>query len=417
MSKDKNLVPKLRFPEFAENIGWGRENLGEIASFFNGRAYKQEELLANGKYRVLRVGNFFTNNEWYYSDLELDENKYCENGDLLYAWSASFGPHLWNGEKIIFHYHIWKIKNKKGIDKLFLYNLLDYETSRIKAQSLNGFALMHVTKGAIESWKIAVPESEKEQQKISSCLFSLDDIITAHSQKLELLKDHKKGLMQNLFPQENERIPKFRFPEFCNDKEWEEKTLGQLLEFKNGINAEKEQYGTGIKFINVLDILQNDFITYDKIIGSVDVDEETIAKFSVNYGDVLFQRSSETQEEAGSANVYLDSKQIATFGGFVIRGRKVGEYDPMFLNKLLKSRSVRDRIISKSAGSTRFNIGQEILSSIVIFLPMLNEQQKIASCLSSLDDLITAQTEKIEQLKAHKKGLMQGLFPKLTDEA
>ena len=83
--------------------------LGNLARVINGRAYKQEELLDSGKYRVLRVGNFFSNGSWYYSDLELDKDKYCESGDLLFAWSASFGPKIWNDEKVIYHYHIWKI--------------------------------------------------------------------------------------------------------------------------------------------------------------------------------------------------------------------------------------------------------------------------------------------------------------------
>jgi type I restriction enzyme S subunit len=206
-------------------------------------------------------------------------------------------------------------------------------------------------------------------------------------------------------------VPKLRFPEFEDSGEWEVKSLGEILEFKNGINASKEQYGRGIKFINVLDILQNESITYEKIIGSVDVSAEIADKFSVNYGDILFQRSSETQEEVGTANVYLDREHTATFGGFVIRGKKIGEYEPIFLNKLLKSRSVRDSISSKSGGSTRFNIGQEILSSIKIFLPILPEQQKIAACLSSLDDLISAENHKLDALTAHKKGLLQHLFP------
>lgn len=101
--------------------------------------------------------------------------------------------------------------------------------------------------------------------------------------------------------------PKLRFPEFSG--EWEEKTLGDLLEFKNGINASKEQYGKGIKFINVLDVLNNDYITYDNIIGKVDVDKKTLENNFVEYGDVLFQRSSETREEVGTANVYLDKEK------------------------------------------------------------------------------------------------------------
>jgi type I restriction enzyme S subunit len=157
-------------------------------------------------------------------------------------------------------------------------------------------------------------------------------------------------------------LPQLRFPEFKG--EWEMKKLSALLEFKNGINASKEQYGSGYKFINVLDILNNDFRTQENIIGSVNVDKTIFDKFPVNYGDILFQRSSETREEVGSACVYLDKNNSATFGGFVIRGRKIGDYEPIFLNKLLKTDKARDAITSKSGGSTRFNVGQEILSSI-----------------------------------------------------
>ncbi|SEB02414.1 type I restriction enzyme, S subunit [Flavobacterium gillisiae] len=203
-------------------------------------------------------------------------------------------------------------------------------------------------------------------------------------------------------------IPQLRFPEFTS--EWEEKKLGNLLEFKNGINATKEQYGRGVKFINVLDILNNDFITHEKIIGSVDVEEDIANKFSVNYGDILFQRSSETREEVGTASVYLDKEVPATFGGFVIRGKKIGEYDPVFLNKLLKTDISRDAITSKSGGSTRYNIGQETLNSIFLPFPTLPEQTKIASFLTAVDEKLTALKKKKTLLEQYKKGVMQQIF-------
>jgi type I restriction enzyme S subunit len=201
--------------------------------------------------------------------------------------------------------------------------------------------------------------------------------------------------------------PDLRFKGF-NDA-WEFKKLSELLEFKNGINASKEQYGKGFKFINVLDILNNDYITHDSIIGSVDVDESVFTKYSVNFGDILFQRSSETREEVGTANVYLDNKP-ATFGGFVIRGRKIGEYDPVFFNKLLKTDSARNEITSKSGGSTRYNVGQETLAAVTLFFPSLSEQQKIASFLSGVDEKIQQLTRKKELLEQYKKGVMQQLF-------
>lgn len=204
------------------------------------------------------------------------------------------------------------------------------------------------------------------------------------------------------------KIPKLRFKEFSD--EWKEKKLGDILEFKNGVNASKEQYGKGIKFINVLDILNNDFITYDNIIGKVDIDDNTLEKYSVTYGDILFQRSSETREEVGMANVYLDKKNIATFGGFVIRGKKIGEYIPIFLNKLLKTNLARNEITSKSGGSTRYNVGQETLKDVRLLFPILQEQEKIANFLSSIDKKISLTEEKLELFRDYKKGVMQKIF-------
>lgn len=199
-----------------------------------------------------------------------------------------------------------------------------------------------------------------------------------------------------------------RFPGF--EGEWEVKKLGDLLEFKNGINASKEQYGTGVKFINVLDILNNDFITYENIIGKVDVDSTIIEKFSVNYGDLLFQRSSETREEVGTASVYLDKDKIATFGGFVIRGKKIGNYNPIFFNKLLKTQAARESITSRSGGSTRFNVGQDILGSISLYFPSIYEQDKIASFLSKCDERIQTQNKIINDLKTLKIDTAKKIF-------
>ncbi len=202
--------------------------------------------------------------------------------------------------------------------------------------------------------------------------------------------------------------PVLRFKDFSSF--WFQKFLGELLEFKNGYNATKESYGNGEKFINVLDIIQNDFIIYDKILGNVNLSSENFKKFSVEYGDILFQRSSETRDEVGQSNVYLDPNKPATFGGFVIRGRKVGEYHPIFLNYVLKTTKARVEITSKSGGSTRYNVGQETLSKLKIFTTSLDEQQKIASFLTLVDEKINKLKEKKELLEQYKKGVMQQLF-------
>ncbi|HKV97887.1 MAG TPA: restriction endonuclease subunit S [Gammaproteobacteria bacterium] len=191
--------PRLRFPEFRDAPDWSNRLLGEAATFYNGRAYAKEELLERGKYRVLRVGNFFTNDHWYYSDLELEDSKYCDDGDLLYAWSASFGPRMWHGGKTIYHYHIWKVVENKKIDRAFLFYRLSSETEQMRAKAANGIGMFHITKGTIENWASSFPEIG-EQQRIADCLSSLDTQITAETNQLAALKTHKQGLMQQLFP-------------------------------------------------------------------------------------------------------------------------------------------------------------------------------------------------------------------------
>ena len=203
-------------------------------------------------------------------------------------------------------------------------------------------------------------------------------------------------------------VPKLRFKEF--DGRWENTSFQSLFTFKNGINASKEQYGSGTKFINVLDIINNpNGITYDSIIGSVQVFQKDIDKNLVNYGDVVFQRSSETREEVGQSNVYL-SKEPVVFGGFVIRGSARVSYDPLFMNGLLKTDKVRDQITQLSGGSTRFNIGQDSLNKVSVFLPLKEEQTKIASFLSAVDEKISQLTQKHELLSQYKQGMMQKLF-------
>lgn len=208
---------------------------------------------------------------------------------------------------------------------------------------------------------------------------------------------------------EKKGVPQLRFSEFSESLEL--KYLGAMLDFKNGINADKSQYGQGIKFINVLDIINKDPIYYDSIIGYVDITDQEFQKSNVQYGDVLFQRSSEVREEAGQSNIYLDKTRNATFGGFVIRGRPKVEFNPIYFNYLLKTDAVRKEITDRSGGSTRFNIGQDSLSQIpVVVCVSPAEQEKIASFLGEVDTRLSQLRRKHELLQTYKRGVMQKLF-------
>ena len=153
-----------------------------------------------------------------------------------------------------------------------------------------------------------------------------------------------------------------------------------------------------------MDILNNPVITYDCIRASVQATDAEISSFSVENGDILFQRSSETLEDVGRANVYIDDK-VAVFGGFVIRGKKKANYDPLFFRYLLSSPYARKRIIPMGAGAQHFNIGQEGLSKVSLNFPSIEEQTKIASLLHLLDERIATQSKLIEELESLIKGL------------
>ena len=155
-----------------------------------------------------------------------------------------------------------------------------------------------------------------------------------------------------------------------------------------------------------MDILNNAVITYDCIKASVDVTEKELSDFSVEKGDILFQRSSETLEDVGRANVYMDDK-TAVFGGFVIRGKKKGEYDPQYFNYLLRSPFARKRIIPMGAGAQHFNIGQEGLSKVKLHFANIEEQKKIGKMLSLLDERIATQNKIIEDLKKLKSAIIE----------
>ena len=173
---------------------WGIPRLKRIMTLTNGRAYLQPELLYEGKYRILRVGNLFTNEKWYYSDLELEENKYCNDGDLLFAWSASFGPYIWHGEKTIYHYHIWKVDVKKQVVKKYAFYLLKY-MSDVKRRDVHGSAMVHLTMKDMNDTKLPIPPLS-EQEKIVSYLESktskIDAYVADKEKEIQLLQELKQ---------------------------------------------------------------------------------------------------------------------------------------------------------------------------------------------------------------------------------
>lgn len=177
--KKEEQVQQIKDEEILFSIpaSWSWCRLGEITEILNGRAYKATELLQKGT-PVLRVGNFFTNDKWYYSDLDLEENKYCDKGDLLYAWSASFGPKIWDGGKVIYHYHIWKMQHSKYVDRKFLFHYLNFDTEMIKSNS-RGVFMLHMTKERMVKRLFPFPplsEQKRIVEKIEQLMQLCDEL-------------------------------------------------------------------------------------------------------------------------------------------------------------------------------------------------------------------------------------------------
>ena len=187
---------------------------------------------------------------------------------------------------------------------------------------------------------------------------------------------------------------------------WQKVALGEFMEFKNGINADKSAYGQGTKFVNIMDVFRKSFLKKDDITGLVRITDKQLSEYSVIYGDILFNRTSETREEIAYSTVYTD-KETVTFGGFVIRGRqKKNLLLPAFAGYCFKNETTRKEMIRRSQGAVRANIGQKDLNMIPILIPPKLEQEKIVQILSRFDSAV----EKTETLIATKQKQFEWLL-------
>lgn len=395
-----NLIPDLRFPQF--NKEWTLDELEQCLDYLQPTPYLVESTDYKDEYKtpVLTAGKSF----------------------ILGYTNEKVGVFRENLPVIIFddfttatQFVDFPFKTKSSAMKI----LLAKSGNNIKfvyeaMQTINYQVGVHQRHwiSIFSKLKIAIPEPQ-EQQKIASCLSSLDEVIAAHSQKLNLLKDHKKGLMQNLFPQEGEKVPKYRFKEFENDGEWELKPFSKYIKLYRGSSPRPiiEYQTQGVDGVNWIKIGDTGSVT-DFVIRSVS--EKITPKGAeksraVRRGELILANSM-----SYGSTYLLDIEGCIYDGWFVLR-----EYDEVFdkqfLLQLLNSEFMQNQYKKLAAGGIVQNISSEIVYSTLLPKTSKADQQKIASCLSSLDALITAQVQKIEQLKLHKKGLMQGLFPKIRE--
>jgi len=405
MSK-KTVVPKLRFPEFRGNREWEKKKLEQISpSIFDGTHqtphyidkgipfFSVENIVSGNK-------NKFISKEDY---LKATTKNKPEKGDILITRIGNIGFSAivdWDYEFSIY-VTLAVIKHSEKFNSYFLNSFLqsDIYQKEIKSKSLLNAVPCKINMDELRKTNVFLPLDETEQKKIADCLSSFDDLIAAENKKLEVLRAHKKGLMQKLFPAEGKAVPEWRFPEFRCSGQWKVTTLSKVVDYENGKAHENELSEDG-KYI----VVNSKFISTAGEIKKY----SNSANLLAFEGDILMVLSDVPNGRAIAKCFLVDKSQTYTVNQRICRLTPRNAVGLLLFYVIDKN----NYFLRYDDGVKQTNLRKDDVLACPIILPKdLKEQQKIADCLSSLDDKITAQAEKIEALKMHKKGLMQGLFP------
>ncbi len=406
MSGAEGIVPQLRFPEFERDGDWTKNKIEEVC----------EKPFSGGTPKSTNV-DFYGGNIPFIRSAEIDKEKtelfltedgyknssakYVKKGDVLVAmYGANSGDVAISKIDGVINQAILCLRSKHN--NSFLHQYLSHKKNWITNKYLQG-GQGNLSGDIIKSVELFFPLNPKEQQKIADCLSSLDEVITAETEKLDYLKDHKKGLLQQLFPAEGETQPKFRFPEFMDDGDWQDTILDDVADYENGKAHEKEISERGkYKVVNSKFISTN---------GEV-VKFTDSANLKAIVGDILMVLSDIPNGKAIAKCFYVDKEDTYTVN------QRICKITPTDIdNKFLFYVQNRNKyFLAFDDGVKQTNLRKDTVLSFPFLKPKdPKEQEKIANCLTLADDLIQEQANKIVFLQEHKKGLLQQLFPNIND--
>lgn len=403
MSKQekKGLVPERRFPEFRDAGGWAVKELGKfISTITPPKKLLTTDYLSDGQYPVIDQSQNYicgwTNDEDAIIDDHLPLIVFGDHTCILKLVNQPFAQGA-DGIKIF--------KPNNSVQTEFLYQSLKFKPL-VMEQYKRHFSIL-------KERKVAYPDRKTgEQQKIADCLATVDELITAQTKKLDALKTHKKGLMQQIFPAEGETVPKLRFPEFRDKGKWVMSTIGDISEIESGGTPSRsmpEYWNGDIPWVSTTLI---DFNTIEKVneyITQDGLDNSSTKIFP--QGTILMAMYGQGKTRGKVAILGINASINQACAAILLNE----EMNTEFVFQNLAARYDEIRKISNAGGQE--NLSATLIKQISFSYPDIEsgEQQKIADCLASIDDLITAQTQKVAALKAHKKGLMQQLFPDMNE--
>jgi type I restriction enzyme S subunit len=421
-------TPRLRFPEFRGANGWKTMELRQLAEFVTERVGTTECIpytITSGVGLVSqqeKLGRTIAGKSLKNYVL-LQRNDFAYNKSATKAFPQGFIARYTGDERAAVPNSIFTCirTNDEVIDPVYLDGLFstnlhgNWLRSRI-AVGARAHGSLNVSDEDLMALPVPLPggpSSFVEQQKIAGCLASLDEVIAAQGRKVKTLKEHKRGLMQQLFPDEGETVPRLRFPEFCNAPEWAEKSLGSQGQFLSSLNGKTAaDFDSGqARFIPYSNVFENIFVDVDSLrkvqVGS---DEHQNA---VRKGDIFFTVSSETQIDAGMSSVLLQDIDNCYLNSFcaLFRFHDSCDINSRFAGYVFRSRRVRAYLEANAQGAIRYNISRSVFRDLAFLLPHREEQEEIASFLSCVDSRINAEECRFSHLKSHRQGLVQQLFP------
>ena len=420
-TSNKRLVPKLRFPEFRNDGGWKEVILGEAFERISEKNVNNNRnvLTISAQYGLVSQYDYFNKNV---AAANIKSYYFIHKGDFAYNKSRSQGYPFgvikplrrYESGVVSTLYICFRAKTNCCIDfyeQYFDTDLINNELSKIAQEGARNHGLLNMSvDDFFNKIKLLVPHSS-EREKVAGCLLSIDEEISALKEKVEQLKIHKKGLMQKLFPVAGKFVPELRFSELKNDGEWKEEPLGYCYILKGGYAFKSSMFqNEGIPIIRISNIPTDslfvdlsDCACYKKI-----PNDET---FIINNGDLLLAMSGAT---TGKTAIYKQNKPAYL-------NQRVGVFKSikdtnyyLFLCQWVKTYNYEKQLSRLLTAGTQPNVSSNDIETLIFKYPQnTKEQQKIAECLSSIDELISLYENKVTLLEQHKKGLMQQLFPKL----
>ena len=402
--------PQLRFEGFTDD--WEERKLGDVLSERNDQTPETNEYplmsFVQGK-GVTPKGERY-NRSFLVKDSEKKYKK-TELGDFIYSSNnletGSIGFNRTGKAVISPVYSIFKSKKSRESQFIGIMSARkDFISKMVRFRQGVVYGQWRIHESDFLNIDMKMP-NDKEQQLIISFFENIDKTIALHQRKLDLLKEQKKGYLQKMFPKNGAKVPELRFAGFADD--WEERKLGEIGSFKNGMNFGKDAMGHGSPFVNLQNIFGKNIVE-DTTLELAESTEKQKVEYSLIKGDVLFIRSSVKPSGVGEAALVDSNLPDTTYSGFIIRFRPKIDIDNNFKRFVFGTKYVRNQIMARATSSANTNINQDSLSLIQVGLPNLKEQEKIGSFFKHLDDTIALHQRKLDLLKEQKKGFLQKMF-------